>query len=104
MKLNEELAPYQKDFNNECSKIKLFCSSLKENPKLNKSDISIKSNEANKSETSKEKEKEEEDIGENYADDFSEKMSQEGNIIYASNNYFLEPWNLKSKTSLKKSK
>jgi len=77
---------------------------LKENPKLNKSDISIKSNEANKSETSKEKEKEEEDIGENYVDDFSEKMSQEGNIIYASNNYFLEPWNLKSKTSLKKSK
>ena len=30
MKLNEELAPYEKDFNNECSKIKLFCSSLKE--------------------------------------------------------------------------
>ena len=77
---------------------------LKENPKLNKSDISIKSNQANKSETSKEKEKEEEDIGENYADDFSEKMSQEGNIIYSSNNYFLEPWNLKNKTSIKKSK
>ena len=77
---------------------------LKENPKLNKSDISIRSNQANKSETSKEKEKEEEDIGENYADDFSEKMSQEGNIIYSSNNYFLEPWNLKSKTSIKKPK
>ncbi len=77
---------------------------LKENPQLNKSDTSIRSNQANKSETSKEKEKEEEDIGENYADDFSEKMSQEGNIIYSSNNYFLEPWNLKSKTSIKKSK
>ena len=30
MKLNEELLPYEKDFNQECIKIRFFCSSLKE--------------------------------------------------------------------------
>ena len=30
MKINEELAPYEKDFYSECNKIKFFCSSLKE--------------------------------------------------------------------------
>ena len=74
---------------------------LKANPQLNNSKIN---NENDKNDKSKEEEKEEEDLGENYGEDFSEKMSQEGNIIYASNNYFLEPWNLKTKASIKKSK
>ena len=30
MKINEELSPYEKDFYQECSKIKFFCSSLNE--------------------------------------------------------------------------
>ena len=30
MKINEEIAPYEKDFYSECNKIKFFCSSLKE--------------------------------------------------------------------------
>jgi hypothetical protein len=74
---------------------------LKANPQLNNSKIN---NENDKNDKSKEEEKEEEDLGENYGEDFSEKMSQEGNIIYASNNYFLKPWNLKTKASIKKSK
>ena len=30
MKINEEIAPYEKEFYSECNKIKFFCSSLKE--------------------------------------------------------------------------
>ena len=30
MKINEELSPYEKEFYQECSKIKFFCSSLNE--------------------------------------------------------------------------
>jgi hypothetical protein len=30
MKINEDLAPFEKDFYQECTKIKFFCSSLKE--------------------------------------------------------------------------
>ena len=30
MKRNDELIPYEKDFNSECIKIKFFCSSLKD--------------------------------------------------------------------------
>ena len=77
---------------------------LKANPQLNNSKINNENDKNDKNDKSKEEEKEEEDLGENYGEDFSEKMSQEGNIIYASNNYFLEPWNLKTKASIKKSK
>ena len=77
---------------------------LKANPQLNNSKINNENDKNDKNDKSQEEEKEEEDLGENYGEDFSEKMSQEGNIIYASNNYFLEPWNLKTKASIKKSK
>ena len=38
-----------------------------------------------------------EDIGENYEDNFSERMSKEGNIDIKNSNYFKEPWNLRNK-------
>ena len=66
------------------------------NNSVNKSKIS------NKSQKSQKTEGKEEDIGENYEDDLSEKMSKEGNFIFTNNDYFIEPWNLKSSSELKK--
>ena len=70
---------------------------LKSN-KLNMSKISNKSNKQNEEHKEDNKEQEEfEDIGENYEDNFSERMSKEGNIDIKNSNYFKEPWNLRNK-------
>ena len=70
---------------------------LKSN-KLNTSKISNKSNKQNEEHKGDNKEQEEfEDIGENYEDNFSERMSKEGNIDIKNSNYFKEPWNLRNK-------
>ena len=56
----------------------------------------LKNNRINTSKVSnKENQEEFEDIGENYEDNFSERMSKEGNINIKSSNYFKKSWNLK---------
>ena len=56
----------------------------------------LKNNRINTSKVNnKENQEEFEDIGENYEDNFSERMSKEGNINIKSSNYFKKSWNLK---------
>ena len=65
---------------------------------------SIKSKVTNANVKSNSIDENDEDIGENYADDFSEKMREEQNIIIGNSNYFIDPLNLKKSMENKKQK
>ena len=70
---------------------------LNENPKINNLNDNNSNDKNKKNKNEFEEKKTDKDLGENYSDDFSEKMSKEGNSVFTSHNYFQDLRNISKK-------